>query len=300
MLTPARVGGWRWIPMALAALALVIGSTVWTPAPTADAASLCPPPQIPVQVPFEEGTFVIGIECQLPGGGGGGDVNCNPEAPYTFCLTNGQQCYQFDGHPPWPLPPGPKPSEAAQWKIRVCDENGVPVTRSIWREPRPSFQDWLLAGLFTPKFTVHAEPANSTYVGADTHFRVEIGQGEDPDQLESSPWYGYILVGKPKHVEITPGDGSPKFTCPAPWPTSVEDACVFKYQRTSADSTVVGPNGLPSFGARAVLVYDVHFEQIGVPGVPSDDLPLPPGSEILRSPAQTVNIPVGEIQALVE
>lgn len=289
----------RWWSALLAVMAIVAGSLLLTPAPVASAGGIngfCQPPQV---FTFEyTSNNSYGWACINPGsGGGGGDgepLQCDLEDPYNYC-DGTSPCYDTPAAPP----PGETPPEPGwQYELTTCLENGVPVVFPDWDPPPGGSEVGFPFGgrLPIPPFEVRVSPAALSYVGAETKFWVEWTEDPHPPELVHED-FGFNVIATPRHLEITPGDGSPMFTCP-PWPTGPEDDCMWKYDKTSIDSAIAGPNGLPSFRAEAVLVYDVRWEDADT-GTPFDP-PLPPPPDFNRSEPQTVDVPVGEIQALVE
>jgi hypothetical protein len=309
--------GWRWLVTAMATLTMVAVGALWMP--TAVARD-CPPPLEPILVPLPDG-LGYEIQCQHPGGGGGGDdgsdddsgggdgggssePTCDLRPPATYCEGTAA-CYLQEAHPPWALPPDPKPSEDAQWMVETCMyEDGSTVSVPVWHDPGeppapppPPLEEiaaMAYGELLAPEFSLSFSPENLTFVGTDTYFWVE---GLDGGNIEGTPAFGLIAVGVPKHIRITPGDGSSPFTCP-PWPASRVDECAWTYLETSADSGITGPGGRPAFQAQAVLVYDIHFEFLSNPGVAVDIPNLAAGLDTLETDPSTAAVPVGEIQAL--
>lgn len=299
MLTFARRRRWRWMLMMLTTIAVTAGALGWASSTaSADNPGECDPPGVWTIVFDENYPQGWGEVCEFPGGGGGGGGDsCDAQEPYDYCSGDLWCFVAGDGHPPWPEPEGPKPHPDSEWVIETCLYDDGPSSHSTWTYPSGSGgQIPSLNVLYAPAFSLHVSPAAMSYVGAKTHFWIET---DDLDQIVSPNGSGLVAVGVPKHIEITPGDGTLPFTCPA-WPVSDTDECTWRYAKPSVGSSVTGPAGLPSFEATAVLVYDVHWEEIGNPGVHVDVPTTPPEFYTLRSDPQTVTVPVGEIQALVE
>ena len=101
---------------------------------------------------------------------------------------------------------------------------------------------------------------------------------------------GVVALGEPDRLEVDPGDGSGVLSCA--WSTVESGECSYTFGRSSVGQPVDG-DGLPAFGVRMRLVYQVRFE---VNGAPLEVAGLP---TTLESPWQTTTVPVAEVQALV-
>lgn len=190
--------------------------------------------------------------------------------------------------------PEPAPSESAIFTFYECIDppDGEPEGEYGYIEPyEDSLPDdgWAAFGrLETPAFTLNFEPANMTYVGADTTFNVNgIGDGE----ITGSRAGPLQAVGKFSHIEIDTGESGGNMQCDNDPET---DDCEHVYLETSHEQPHDDLDGRPAYTAQARLVYDVTYlmdgEQINIPGVP----------DTLESPWNGTLVPVGEIQTLVQ
>lgn len=300
-----RRGLLSWLLAAMFAVAAAAGMVAVTAIP-ASAEGVCPPGQILKQVQVDDNPVRYEFTCVDPGGGGdgggdgdggGGGNECDLVAPFTYC-NGGDRCYQSEWHPPWALPPEPKPSPEAEAVIENCatPPGLAPTSYPIWSEPgEPAVppladQAWSAFGeLVAPDFTLEFSPADLSFVGTETFFWAE---GPSDGELTGTSAFTVVAIATPDHIDVKPGDGPGVINCG--WATSKSADCVKTYFEASGGSGTTDSSGRPAHPAQARLVYDVRFENAGAP------LDLPGLPTTLESAWQTTPVPVGEVQVIVE
>jgi hypothetical protein len=202
------------------------------------------------------------------------------------------------------FPPGEddlaeKPSDDAIWKFETCLDPDGNVTRAgwLWEEPDGPTQEELaweaFGNLAAPEFELVFNPPQRSYVELDTWWWAE---GAPEGEIVGLPAGGMVAIGTPRHIEVTPGDGSGMFTC-QPIATTQTPDCSHRYAKASVNGQATGSDGQPAYLAEAVLVYDVRFEFNG------EEIPIPPGLPdpltLESSEPETAAVVVAEIQGIV-
>lgn len=236
-----------------------------------------------------------------PGSGGsdsggsdsGGGATCELTGLYDYCI-GASACWANvpSALDPSTWPEETRPSPDAIYTYQSCtpDPDGT-LTGWSWYTP-----DEMTVGeaarqafglLRAPAFDVGVNPPRQAVVGIGTWF---WAGGAPVSEVTGSSALGVVAIAEPDRLEVDPGDGSGVLPCP--WTTAPSDACSHTYARSSAGQPVA-PTGLPGYQARMRLVYDVRFENNGVP------LTLPGLPTSLESPWHEASVPVAEVQAVV-
>lgn len=271
---------------------------------TVASAEDCPPGTVAVVVQVSDNPIRYETQCVDSGDdgddggddGGGGGSECDLIDPFTYC-NGGDRCYQSEWHPPWAMPPEPKPNPDSEPVIENCATPPSTAVTSypVWSDDVPDVppledQAWSAFGeLAAPPFDLRYGPAALSYVGTDTYFWVE---GPGDGEIIGSSAFTVVAIATPDHVEVDPGDGSGVVNCG--WATSETDDCVRTYVDSSVGGGTTDAAGTPSYAAQARLIYDVRFENAGAP------LNLPGLPTTLESAWVSAAVPVGEVQVIVE
>ncbi|WP_315096850.1 hypothetical protein [uncultured Cellulomonas sp.] len=230
-----------------------------------------------------------------PGGGtgGSGGPSCTLTGLQDYCIGS-VGCWSNipAAVPPTAAEEAGKPSPEAIWVYQRCDEDdGHPLSGYSWRETTgPTLGELAqqaFGALATPAFSIGVNPPQQAVVGIPTWYWVDPA---GPADISGTAALGVVAIGTPSGIELDPGDGSGTRTCP--WSVSASAACSHTYVRSSARQPA-GGDGVPSYTARARLLYDVRFEINGAP------LVLPGTPDALESPWAEVSVRVAEVQALV-
>lgn len=284
--------------------ALLVGAA-WTVPATGAAADGCPLVAVDVgdgeveyvaQCPPEESeTGPVGGD-----GGSGGGPSCDlstvehvADYPYcvgtTACAVNNPSTLPLDR---WPMDEQPSPEHifTFTWCETASGEVDYYWSWFLPEETGPSLAELAqqaFGQLVTPSYQVGFNPPGRALVNVPTWFWAQTSAG---GVITGTSALGVVAIGEPSHLLVDPGDGGEVFTCGF---TTVESqGCEHTYRRSSAGGTGE-VDGVPAFTARMRLVYDVRFEDDGVP------LEVPGLPDTLESPWQSTAIPVMEIQSVV-
>jgi hypothetical protein len=139
-----------------------------------------------------------------------------------------------------------------------------------------------------PTATLRFNPTNRTLVNLDTWFWAE---GLDDQTLQGSSAFGLIAYATPFRLEVDPGDGSAKFTCP--WVTHKSNLCNYRYPRSSLGGPVLGLDGAPAYKATVTAWWTLRFEVNGAPRA------VPGAPPKLSGDEANAHVVVVEVQTIV-